>query len=78
MYATYEVEGPSAIVFRGDSFDSMLEVAHALLYDSSDYGKIQNLDGDSQYDPDVNTTCEGESFLRSNWLEIISADAAKN
>ena len=77
LLATYEVEGPLTLIHKGQDFNAMLDVAHGLLFDDSDYGEIQNVDDNPDYDPDVNTTYEGEAALKLAWSERFVADCHK-
>ena len=67
LRATYELQEPTAAVFYGDDFRAMVDAAHGLLYDFSDYGNIQNMDENSELDPDSDTTYEGEAALKRAW-----------
>lgn len=51
----------------------MLALANQLLYtdDDGDWGSVQELDDDPDYDSEANTTTEGEKALRRNWIAAI-------
>jgi hypothetical protein len=69
--ATYEREGSQTRIYRGKQIEKMFLLVNELLYDDRDYGDIQDLDEDSEYDPDVSTTYEESKSLRELWISAI-------
>lgn len=78
-FSTYErgLTSPTRI-YRGRKFEAMLVLAYQLLYtdDDGDWGSIQELDDEPDYDLDANTTIEGEKALRRNWSAAIRRKTA--
>lgn len=73
--STYERESLTSPtrIYRGRRCEAMLALANQLLYtgDDGDWGTIQDLDENPEYDSDANATIEGEMELRRNWTAAI-------
>ena len=80
-FSTYERQGLTSPtrIYRGRKCEAMLALASQLLYadDDGDWGSVQELDDDPDYDSDANTTIEGEKALRRKWIAAIRRKIAQ-
>jgi hypothetical protein len=61
--ATYEMSGPSGMVYRGDDYDAMLDIAYELITEDRDYGTVQHLEDGETCDSNADTIIEVDEIL---------------
>ena len=61
--STYEMSGPSGMVYRGDDYDAMLDIAFNLITDDRDYGTVEHIEDGETCDPDADTIIEVDEIL---------------
>jgi hypothetical protein len=71
--STYEMDEPSGMVYQGDDYDAMLDIAYELITEDRDYGTIQHLEDGEKCDSNADTIIEVDEML-SKWKRALKRE----